>query len=271
MPAAPRYPLMLDVAGRRCLVVGGGTVAARKVAGLVECGADVTVVSPAVVAPLADLVAGGSVSWLERPVDVADLAAGVDVGDAVDAAGGAGVAAHAGAVDAAVPGVDRRWRLVVAATNDAQVNRLVAQECERLGIWAVDASSPRGGSASTPAVHRRGPLTVAVSTSGVSLGAAAWLRDEVAGAIDPAVVTALELLAEIDDAPATDEHRELRAQRVNNTPAPDGGTRTRVPTDPRRRADWQRVLDSGTLDDIRHGRLARAKERLLACLSSSSD
>ena len=62
---AVRYPLMLDLEGRPCLVVGGGAVATRKVLGLLGSGARVTIVSPALSAPLAQLAAVGSVRWAE--------------------------------------------------------------------------------------------------------------------------------------------------------------------------------------------------------------
>jgi uroporphyrin-III C-methyltransferase/precorrin-2 dehydrogenase/sirohydrochlorin ferrochelatase len=62
----PRYPLLLDLAGRAALVVGGGPVAARRAAGLADAGAVVTVIAPAICEDLLDLVAGGRVTWWPR-------------------------------------------------------------------------------------------------------------------------------------------------------------------------------------------------------------
>ena len=93
-----------------------------------------------------------------------------------------------------------------------------------------------------PAVHRDGPVTLTVSTGGVHPGAAAWIRDLAAGAIHPEHLVALDLAAEV---------------RATNP----GG----------HRPDWREAVRSGMLDLIREGRRAEAKERLKACLSSSSD
>lgn len=256
MARTPRYPVMLDLVGRPCLVIGGGTVADRKVRGLVDAGAQVTVVAPALGESLADLVASsasgsteavrggaatiGAVTWIERRVNTADPEPVLDLMEP----------------PAGPQPTDRsaRWQLVVVATDDVGLNATLAATFEASGVWVVDASSPTGGSVSTPAVHRAGPVTIAVSTSGVSPSAAGWLRDELAGALDPAVVEVLELL------------EELIADQASAAPAPVTsavGAQRAVHT----RVDWKLVLDSGTLDDIRHGLRARAKERLKACLS----
>ena len=115
-----------------------------------------------------------------------------------------------------------------------------------LGYWANDASDPAGGPAAVPATRRDGPVTLAVSTSGVHPAAARWLCDQAAEAVRPEVVVALEF---IDEA------------RLSDVAAGGDG----------RRPDWRSVVDSGMLDLIRAGHLAEAKERLQACLSSSSD
>jgi siroheme synthase (precorrin-2 oxidase/ferrochelatase) len=114
------------------------------------------------------------------------------------------------------------------------------------GIWANDATDPSGGPASFPAVTRTGRATIAVSTDGVHPGAARWLCDQAATALTREALTALDLID------------ELRLEDVAG-----GGLG--------RRPDWRSVVESGTLDLIREGHLAAAKERLQACLSSSSD
>jgi siroheme synthase (precorrin-2 oxidase/ferrochelatase) len=111
-----------------------------------------------------------------------------------------------------------------------------------VGTWANDATSANGGPAALPALHRRGDLTVAVSTGGVHPGAAGWFRDLVAGTIGPEHLEALDLADQV------------RAS------SPDGA-----------RPDWRAAVESGMLELIREGRVAEAKERLQACLSSSSD
>lgn len=208
-----RYPVLLDLSGQRCLVVGGGAVAERKVRGLLGVEADVTVLAPTATDDLVRAASAGRVRWLRRAFDAADLTE--------------------------TPG---RWRFVVATTDDPEVNRGVVEAATHAGIWANDASAPDGGPAALPAVHHDGPVTLTVSTGGVHPGAAGWLRDLAAGSIGPEHVVALDLVAEV------------RAD------SPGVG-----------RPDWRAAVDSGMLDLICEGRMAEAKERLKACLSSSSD
>ncbi|MGN6694405.1 MAG: precorrin-2 dehydrogenase/sirohydrochlorin ferrochelatase family protein [Aquihabitans sp.] len=214
---AARYPVMVDLAGRPCLVVGGGEVATRKVLGLLAADARVTVRAPELSAPLAELAAAGRVRWEE--------AAYAALGVADDG---------------------RPWSLVLAATDDVAVNRRVGLDAEAVGAWANDASDPTGGAASVPASWHTGPVTIAVSTDGVHPGAARWLCDQAARTVTPEALAALDLIDEI------------RLADVSG-----GGLG--------RRPDWRMAVESGTLDLIREGHLAEAKERLQACLSSSSD
>src|SRR5207253_744376 len=68
-----RLPVMLDVDGRACVVIGGGRVAARKVSSLLECNAQVTVVSPAALPELRLLAGAGRLTWHARPYSPGDL------------------------------------------------------------------------------------------------------------------------------------------------------------------------------------------------------
>ncbi|MGH9249338.1 MAG: NAD(P)-dependent oxidoreductase, partial [Acidimicrobiales bacterium] len=68
--STPSYPLVLDVSGRRVVVVGGGPVAARRAAPVADAGAELVVVSPFLCEPLADLVAARRATW--RPRDYRD-------------------------------------------------------------------------------------------------------------------------------------------------------------------------------------------------------
>ena len=213
----PRYPVMVDLVGRPCLVVGGGEVATRKVIGLLAADALVTVVAPVLSAPLVELHRARRIEWREGTF--------ASLGRAADG---------------------RPWALVVAATDDAAVNQRVVGVAEAAGTWVNDASDPTGGSAALPAVRREGPVTVAVSTGGLHPGAARWLCDQAADALAPEAITALGLID------------EMRLADVAG-----GGLG--------KRPDWRSVVDSGMLESIRAGHLAEAKERLQACLSSSSD
>src|SRR5690349_7151414 len=121
--AAPLYPVNLVVAGRACLVVGGGEVAARKVEGLVAAGATVTVVAPQI---RPEIVALG-VTAVARPYDRGDL---------------------------------EGMRLVLVATDDPAVTAQVHADAEEAGIWVNAADEPLHCTFTLPAVVRRGGLTV---------------------------------------------------------------------------------------------------------------
>jgi len=127
------YPVGLRLSGRRVVVVGGGQVAHRRVAGLLDARARVTVVSPAVTPALEALVEPGSVSWLPRRYEPGDL--------------------------------DGAW-YAVAATDDPAVNAAVAEEAERDRIFCARADDRSASSAWTPAVGRQGDLVVGVHGGG---------------------------------------------------------------------------------------------------------
>ncbi|HUQ38662.1 MAG TPA: bifunctional precorrin-2 dehydrogenase/sirohydrochlorin ferrochelatase [Acidimicrobiales bacterium] len=203
------FPVVLDLEGRDCLVVGAGRIAARKIAGLLAAGATVRVVAPDIgeeVSALADRV-----GVTRRPFEPAD--------------------------------VDGAW-LVVAATADAAVDAEVFAAGQAARVWVNAADHPAACSVTLPAVGRRGPVTVAVSTAGQSPALAVWLRDRIVADLGPEYEVLVDLLA-----------AERRARHAEGQ-----GTEA---------LDWQGALDSDMLDLIRSGRVDRARERLQACLSSS--
>lgn len=160
MPVDARpYPVVLLLEGRPVLVVGGGTVAAQKVAGLVRAGAVVHVVAPWV----SDAVRSQPVTWEER---------------------------------AYAPGEAAAYRFVVACTDDPAVNGQVFRDGEAAGVFVNAADDPRHCSATLPARLERGPLLVTVSTSGHSPALAGWLRDRIGDTLGPEHDALLELLAE---------------------------------------------------------------------------
>jgi uroporphyrin-III C-methyltransferase/precorrin-2 dehydrogenase/sirohydrochlorin ferrochelatase len=156
---SPAYPLTLDLAGRRVVVVGGGPVATRRAAGLVDAGALVDLVAPFVCEDLAALVTAGAISWHERDYVAGDLLQ-----------------------------PEPAW-LVHTATGDPLVDAQVAREAEAARIWCVRADDADASSAWTPAVARgaRGTasdgLTVAVTAGGDPRRATA-VRDAVLAALD---------------------------------------------------------------------------------------
>ena len=201
----PQYPVLLNLAGRRCLVVGGGRVALGKVRGLLAVDAVVTVVAPDVVDELAALPGVTVERRPYRPGEVAD------------------------------------YRLAVTATGDAAVDGQVFDDGEAVGVWVNSADDPEHCAFTLPAVVRRGPITVTVSTGGHSPALASWLRSRLAEEVGPEYEILLQLLAERREA--------LRS----------GGIATEG-------LSWQEALDSGMLELVRAGRVAEARERLQACL-----
>ncbi len=142
---APFYPLGLRLDGRRVLVVGGGTVAQRRVPSLLDSGADVLLVSPHVTPALEGLVTAGRLSWAARRYEESDL--------------------------------DGAW-LAVACTNNAEANAAIAKAAEQRRIWCVRADDGSAATAWTPAVGRHDGVTVAVLGGGDPRRAAA-VRDGV--------------------------------------------------------------------------------------------
>jgi uroporphyrin-III C-methyltransferase / precorrin-2 dehydrogenase / sirohydrochlorin ferrochelatase len=150
MGAMAGYPLLLDVFGKRVVVVGAGPVATRRATALVEAGALVSVIAPKGTEAMAML----SVDWHRR---------GYAAGDVTGA-----------------------W-LVHAATDDPDVNTAVAAEADRLGIWCVRADDAARSAAWVPAVLRDGDITVAVN-AGRNPRLAAAVRDGVRGLL-PQILT----------------------------------------------------------------------------------
>jgi siroheme synthase-like protein len=205
----PLYPANLVVEGRPCLVVGGGEIAARKVEGLVACGAQVHVVAERVGEEIRSL----PVTWEERSY---------------------------------TPGEVGDYRLAVAATDSPETNTAVFRDGEAAGVWVNAADDPANCSFTLPAVVRRGSLMVTVSTGGRSPALAAWLKERLSAELGPEYEALLQLLA---------DEREAAHAAGRST----------------EELDWQKALDSDMLELVKNGRLADAKERLQACLSSSSD
>jgi precorrin-2 dehydrogenase/sirohydrochlorin ferrochelatase len=157
----PYYPVLLDLAGRTVLVVGGGQVARRKVEGLAAAGARVRVVAPEI-CPAIRAVEG---------TDCREQAYG------------------AAALDGAA--------LAVAATDDPAVNSQVAADCGPRGVLCNVVDVPEQCDFILPSVLRRGPLVIAVSTGGASPGAAGRIRRQLEDRFGPAYGLWLERLAAV--------------------------------------------------------------------------
>jgi precorrin-2 dehydrogenase / sirohydrochlorin ferrochelatase len=159
------YPVILsDLEHARCVVIGAGKVAARKVAGLLEAGARPIVISPELCPELCALE--GCATILCRPYQQGDL-------------------------DGAF--------LVIAATDDRAINREIAETCRRRGILVNVVDRPELCTFTAPAVVRRGDLLIAIATGGRSPALARFLRETLESLIDPAYGELLAILGDLRD------------------------------------------------------------------------
>ena len=162
-PGLVGYPVNLLVAGRRCVVVGAGRVAARKVAGLLDAGAVVHIVAPVVGPEVAAWRDTGRVTVDERPFRPGDL--------------------------------DGAW-LATTATPDPAVNAAVYEAGEARRVFVNAADDPAHCSFTLVSVVRQGDLVVTIGTGGRSPALVTYLKDHVATEMGPEWGTLLDLLAE---------------------------------------------------------------------------
>ncbi len=147
MLETPFYIACLKTAGRRCLVVGGGDIGLEKVEGLLACDADVTLIAPVAHPELESLAAEGSIGWEKRP--------------------------YAGAAD--LEGVF----MVIASTDDSEVNIKVYDDAERRAMLVNIVDVPPLCNFILPAIVRTGPLAIAISTAGASPALAKRMKREI--------------------------------------------------------------------------------------------
>lgn len=137
------YPIFLNISGKRCVVVGGGQVALRKVRALLEHGANVAVISPSLCAELGQLAGSGEISVSHREYQSGDLK-------------GAFVA--------------------IAATDDSETNLKIAEEARRKAVLVNVVDDAELSSFILPSYLRRGDVTLAVATAGRSPALARKIR-----------------------------------------------------------------------------------------------
>lgn len=155
-------PLLVDGASINALVVGGGAVGTRRLRWLLDGGARVCVVSRAMAPELVALARTSERVMLLESEFIPEMLEGVS--------------------------------LVVAATSDRHTNEFIGEAARERGILVVVADAPGSGTCVVPAVHRAGPVVVAVGAGGVP-GAAARIRDAIAARIDGRFGTAVAALA----------------------------------------------------------------------------
>lgn len=186
------FPLGLDVEGCRCVVVGGGEVAARKARALAEHGAEVWVVSPRLGEELQRMQREGRLHWVRRDYREGDLEGA---------------------------------RLAVAATGSRAVNARVAGEGKRRGVLVNVVDSPAESDFIVPAVVRRGSLWLAVSTGGKLPMLARRLREELETSYGSEYARWVEFLGEvrhrIQQQVSDSRSRRLLLEKIVYSPALD--------------------------------------------------
>ena len=205
------YPVYLNLRGRRCVIVGGGSVAEGKIRRLLDSGADICVVSPDATPGIGQLVADGSVRWEQRPYREGDL-------------------------DGAF--------IAIAATNVRAVNRRIFEEAEQRGVMLNAVDDPPNCSFIAPSIVQRGPVTLAISTGGVSPALARKLRESLQTSDALAWADLSSIMAV-----ARSHLREMEQLAA---------------IDPQR---WQCCITQQLLQTVQEGRQAEATETLLAGLT----
>ncbi len=184
--AARGVPLLVDLAGRRCVVAGGGEVAARRALSLLDAGAIVSVVSPEVGPHLASAIREGRVAvWHPRDYESGDA---------------------------------KGCTLVVAATSDPGVNDAVGRDAVAHGALCNRADRPEAGDIVFSSVMRRGEIVIGVSTHGVSPTLAAVIRRDIEDLLGPEWEPFADLLGRYRDrlreVGASPEQRQAAIRRM---------------------------------------------------------
>jgi len=158
------YPVFWNITGKKCVVIGGGEVAARKVARLLDCGADVHVVSPLLVPELADLKKHGRIWHISG--EYAD-------GHLSEAA------------------------LVIGATDDEEINASISRDAKVRCIPVNIVDDPQKCDFILPSLVERGDLTIACGTGGNSPALARRLREELEAAYGEEYSALLDILGQL--------------------------------------------------------------------------
>ncbi|ASS74910.1 hypothetical protein CIG75_07895 [Tumebacillus algifaecis] len=157
------YGAFIQLTGRRCLVVGGGPVAERKITGLLDSEAEVTMIAPRATSSLVKMAENGTIRWEARPFQAGDTAP---------------------------------FFLIIAATASREVNAQVFAEGETHGRLVNVVNDPKLGNFTVPALLRRGSLTVGISTSGAAPVVAKKLREDLEAYWGPGIELFVEWVSE---------------------------------------------------------------------------
>ncbi len=175
------YPIFLDLRAQRCLVIGGGEVAERKVETLLQAEGQVTVISPTLTPQLQSWAQKHQITAFLRPYQKGDV---------------------------------RGFSLVFAATDDEELHRQIAAEAQEAEVLLNVVDRPALCSFIVPAIVSQGDLTLAVSTSGASPALAKKIRRDLGRQFGPEYTQALALLARVRESLGNDRVAITERQRM---------------------------------------------------------
>jgi siroheme synthase-like protein len=192
MLETPFYIACLKLTGRRCLVVGGGEIGLEKVEGLLACNGDVTLIAPEAVPELEQLAREGSIAWERREYRPGDL---------------------------------ERAFMVIACTDDTDVNIAVYNDAEARAMLVNVVDVPPLCNFILPAILRTGPLAIAISTAGASPALAKRMKREIGELFGEEYATLAVLLNDVrgwakGTLPTYQDRKEFFEGIVNGEPDP---------------------------------------------------
>jgi len=202
----PLYPVNLQINNRSCVVVGGGSVAERKVLALLAAGACVTVLSPEVTQKLTELS-------LEKKL--IHVARSYIEGDVVG------------------------FFIVICATNNSNINKLVADEAHKAGALVNVADAPELGNFNVPSQIAHGDLLITISTGGKSPALAKRLGMELAQRYGPEYGTYLDLIAQA----RTKMKKDIQSSKE-------------------REAFWRQTIDQEIINLLKEGKIKEAEAKI---------
>ena len=188
----PVYIACLRLRGRRCVVVGGGEVGLEKVEGLLACGGEVVLIAPAAVPELEELAREGSIAWERREYRREDLEATF---------------------------------IVIAATNDTDVNISIYEDAEKRAMLVNVVDVPPLCNFILPAIVRQGSMAIAISTQGASPALAKRMKREISEQFGPAYAELAVILNDArgwakDTLPTYQDRKHFFESIVNGDPDP---------------------------------------------------
>ncbi|MGO4349578.1 bifunctional precorrin-2 dehydrogenase/sirohydrochlorin ferrochelatase [Paenibacillus sp. MCAF9] len=193
------YPIFMQLKGRRCVIIGGGSVAQRKLQGLLAAGADeIWVISPSLTPQIVCLASEGKIRWFQREYNDGDLAGA---------------------------------SLVFAATNDKRLNAEIAAAADRLRILVNAVDNADKGSFISPSIVRRGDLLLAVTASGASPALSQQIKKELAALYGPEYEEITIVLRRFREKVLNSLHDEQERQSVLKLAAEEAASLKRINID----------------------------------------